>query len=613
MSKYVLPIEWEASGGIILEAAAEKAVRSDNNLLVIAGPGAGKTELLAQKTDYLFQTNLCSAPRRILAISFKKDAAENLKDRIGRRYGDEYANRFSSLTYDAFAKKLLDQFRCSLPQKYIPQPDYLVEDDSIINDVFDHYVPGFNSWRKMAKDQKISELLYSSPDREIWNTLLKGEKGIDPCLTFKMITILAITLIKKNPKIREMLQKTYSHVFLDEFQDTTDLQYSLMKSCFLNGESLITAVGDNKQRIMEWAGARKTIFNDFQKDFYSDKVSLIMNHRSAPRLVDLQKKMYNSLGEKELEAVHSEKWDSDDGEIKLFYSTDEDEEAIKLVNDIATKIRKGVPEDEICILVKQTAERYSSGIIALLKERDIRARIEIKFQDLLKQSIVSLILNIFKVSLKIQKPIEWENLESFWIKRDGLDENSSKHNFDYMQNDLRKIIDYCRKQLDCELNEDNFKYLVMELVKLIEKENIYQIYPEYKQGNYLELVLNEFIGLFWGEYAASNSFKDAIRNFQGENTISIMTIHKSKGLEYEAVYFVGLEDSAFWNFRNQPDADRSAFFVAISRAKKYLAFSYCSNRASLKNAYNPSGDQRNTNINEFFELLMIPGVAIIES
>ncbi|MBK0038801.1 MULTISPECIES: 3'-5' exonuclease [unclassified Enterococcus] len=175
------------------------------------------------------------------------------------------------------------------------------------------------------------------------------------------------------------------------------------------------------------------------------------------------------------------------------------------------------------------------------------------------------------------------------------------------------MIDYCQKQLESDLNEESFKNFVLEIVKLIKKESIYQIYPEYEQGIYLEQVLNEFVNLFWEEYVNSSDFKNAIENFRGDNTIPIMTIHKSKGLEYEAVYFVGLEDSAFWNFENQPDVDRSAFFVAISRAKKYLAFSYCSNRSSLKNVYNPSGAQKNTNINEFFELLMVPGVATIES
>ena len=79
------------------------------------------------------------------------------------------------------------------------------------------------------------------------------------------------------------------------------------------------------------------------------------------------------------------------------------------------------------------------------------------------------------------------------------------------------------------------------------------------------------------------------------------------GLEYSAVYFVGLEDGAFWSFKSQPDEDRCAFFVAISRAKKYLMFTYCSYRAKLR-----FPRQSHREINEFFELLQVPGVAEIQ-
>lgn len=106
---------------------------------------------------------------------------------------------------------------------------------------------------------------------------------------------------------------------------------------------------------------------------------------------------------------------------------------------------------------------------------------------------------------------------------------------------------------------------------------------------------------------ASNDWILALESFCGKYSIPIMTIHKSKGLEYEAVYFVGVEDGAFWNFKSQPDEDRCAFFVAISRAKQYLTFTYCSYRTKLR-----IPQQSHDSINEFFELLKTPGVAEIQ-
>lgn len=111
-------------------------------------------------------------------------------------------------------------------------------------------------------------------------------------VTFKMIMMLAMYIIETNPYIKQALQMTYSFVFLDEFQDTTAIQYAFVKECFWNSGTKVTSVGDNKQRIMVWAGAVKTIFNDFYRELNPKCIRLIMNHRSAPRLVALQKAMY---------------------------------------------------------------------------------------------------------------------------------------------------------------------------------------------------------------------------------------------------------------------------------------------------------------------------------
>lgn len=92
------PEKWVPCDNIILESGAEHAIRSDSHVLVIAGPGAGKTELLAQKAAYLLQTNQCKDPRKILAISFKTDAAQNLKERVEKRCGVEAKHRFVSMT-----------------------------------------------------------------------------------------------------------------------------------------------------------------------------------------------------------------------------------------------------------------------------------------------------------------------------------------------------------------------------------------------------------------------------------------------------------------------------------------------------------------------------------
>ncbi len=122
---YVNPDAWIPKGVESLEPAAHTVVRTTANSLVVAGPGAGKTELLAQRACYLLETGACRAPKRILAISFKRDAAKNLADRVEKRCG-ELARRFDSFTLDAFGKGLVDRFRAALPTEWRPQPKYEV-------------------------------------------------------------------------------------------------------------------------------------------------------------------------------------------------------------------------------------------------------------------------------------------------------------------------------------------------------------------------------------------------------------------------------------------------------------------------------------------------------
>ena len=98
---------WKPADGLTLEPNALRAAKEQaRSLALTAGPGAGKTEMLAQRADFLLSTGTCRYPKRILAISFKVDASSNLKERVKRRCGSELATRFDSYTFHAFAKRI---------------------------------------------------------------------------------------------------------------------------------------------------------------------------------------------------------------------------------------------------------------------------------------------------------------------------------------------------------------------------------------------------------------------------------------------------------------------------------------------------------------------------
>ena len=464
--KIVHPDKWLPCDGISLEEAADTAVRcSDRHVLVVAGPGAGKTELLAQKAAFLFQTNQCREPQKILAISFKTDAAQNLKERVEKRCGTDIKGRFVSMTYDAFAKN-----------------------------------------------------------------------------------------------------------------------------------------------IMVWAGAVKTIFNDFYRELNPKCIRLIMNHRSAPRLVALQKAMYESLKEKATEVCASGNWAEDDGNIALFIADNEQLEAAAVSKDILLKISNGVEPHDICILCKQKPQDYASAVIEELEKHGVRARIETGYQDLIKEPIVDLFIKFMICADSRKHPNEWTFIEELLVELWGISGMRENDTFDEMQRKLSAVVNVVKKNIQQKLDTEQWHSTLNSIIDFFGIGNIKAKFPAYKQGTYFMNVINQFESLFFEEYVAAHGVWNlAIENFRGDHSVPIMTIHKSKGLEYNAVYFIGLEDSAFWNFRNQPDEDRCTFFVALSRAKASVTFTFCKKRSGMKCPM-----QRHNAINEFFDLLQRPGIAEVK-
>jgi len=615
--KIIPPEKWLPCDGIVLEEKAECAVRSNSHVLVIAGPGAGKTELLAQKAAYLLQTNRCMDPQKILAISFKTDAAQNLKERVEKRCGTEAKYRFVSMTFDAFAKNLLDHFLFALPAELRPQSDYLVNDDIVIDAAFTKVgyrnPAGLSPSRlKNFYDSALAAVtLPIATDglaENVWSLLLKGFDDCKSTLTFKMITMLAKYMIETNLPIKRALQLTYSYIFLDEFQDTTGMQYAFVKQCFLGSDSKITAVGDNKQRIMVWAGALKGIFLAFNNEFKPEPVRLVMNHRSAPRLVALQKEMYVSLKEKATEVNTSSKWNPTDGDIALVIADNETIEAQAIVEDIMCKIAEGIEPYDICILCKQLPPNYAPVIISELANHEVRARIENEYQDLIKEPVVDLLLKVMLCSLNRKRPHDWELIEDSLIDIWGIGTTQGDEAYDQMQDRLFAKADELKKQMTETPDRANWHNILADLMRFMDISGIKAKFPAYRQGVYLEELFTKFENLFWTELdTASDNWQLAIENFCGLHSIPIMTIHKSKGLEYSAVYFIGLEDSAFWNFRHQPEEDRCAFFVALSRAKKSITFTYCKRRTNFQAPF-----QRHNEINELFDLLQRPGMAEVK-
>lgn len=605
--------EWTPVDGLRLEDAALRVVTSNSNVSVIAGPGAGKTELLAQRASYLLQTGICYPPKKILAISFKKDAADNLQKRVTLRCGSVLASRFESLTFDAFAKRLVDHFRRTVPIPYRPIADYDIwsPNKKNLNDIFSDLNPPSIYRRQLAlinrydflKEYSLPKLPFTEQEsesveqwalRNLWIYMINKKKQ----LSFPMISRIAEFMLRENEPIILGLQATYSHVFLDEFQDTTLPQYDLLKTCFRTSKTVLTAVGDSKQRIMGWAGALVDAFHEFEVDFNANRETLLMNFRSAPRLVEMQRILAKSLSDSTVVPQPSDKWGKQDGTCQIWTYDGNSFEAKMISKQIEDWIRnENLNPRDICVLVKQKPADYCNALIEELSLLGIKSRIESELQDLLSEPVSKLILDYFAIVVKKSAPDSWVNIVDM-INKIYVTDSEEQSSYEivlrsYVQQDKESLLNLA------DSDQEKFEKLVRNIFVFFKVDYFRSIFSQYRKGNYFDDLVIRITKLLWNTQQECHDWVKTLDTICGINTIPIMTIHKSKGLEYDTVIFIGLEDQAFWSFTGQEKEDTAAFFVAFSRAKRRVIFTFSNSRKSI---------QSRERIKSLYDLLIEAGV-----
>ncbi|MEN5115097.1 ATP-dependent helicase [Brevundimonas diminuta] len=629
LSRRVRPDDWKPVGVDALEANTLKVVRSANNRSVIAGPGAGKTELLAQRAAYLLQTGTAPSPRRILAISFKRDAATNLAARVRKRCHRDHAGRFDSMTYDAFAKGLIDRFGQALPERWRPRSDY-----EIINPYDPVYrgqfyadflyrqvgspppsvgthadiqaIPTktFERRHLVGSPLPLDGWLKPSPSQwaadRFWQTSLhEGKKCV---LTFPMIGRLAELLLRVNPMARNALRLTYSHLFMDEFQDTTQIQYDLVRTIFLGTDTVITAVGDNKQQIMRWAMAMDDPFTAFDADFGGTRTPLYNNYRSSPELVRIQHVLAQALDAHAVVPVSKTVGTIAGDSCAVWDFSTPDVEADRLAAFVAGEMatHKLGPRDFV-LLVRQKAADYAAVLAPAFAAAGIPLRNEagtvgaVMLQELLAEEASQLIVAFLRLATTKRAGRYWtDGQESLAALRGAAPDEAAA------QAKLAGELDaYAIKLHAAHPNPPKSKAasrsIVDDILAFIGRERVIAVHPAYGQGGWLDKVLDAAAVHLLASSASGTDWSSALDAYEGVHAIPLMTIHKSKGLEYHSVIFVGLDDGAWWSFASDQIEATAGFFVAFTRAKQRVIFTYCARRgtrtkiATLYNLLNKAG------------------------
>lgn len=622
-ARLVSPADWVPIEIDDLEEAAWAAMRHVGSSSVAAGPGSGKTEFLAQRAAYLLETGLCPAPQKILAISYKRESAANLRRRVSARLPDR-AQYFHSLTFDAFAKGIVDKFHRLLPKPWqLRRADYDVEllnkglVQGRLQKVRSNPPSGQSPehLRNWDAGRFLPDVIGSWPlpfdpnspphDRDeyaAWSWWKFSYIDADPQqIDFTMVNRLAELIVRSSPQLQRALRATYPFVFVDEFQDTTEAQLSFLKTVFGGPRVTVTAVGDRKQRIMQFAGALESAMERFESEFQAQPFQLLNNYRSSDQLVEAQHHVASHLDPSVPKAVS--KALVEDGHTALSLWTFENEAAQAraiaqwIHNDIASSGRSA---SDFAIIARQLIAKLHPALATAFEDVGIKLRNDdtrygdVTLQDLLKSDLVRLLLAVLQITVHHRgQPQAWEDAMDLISRVRGADFDAASQLA--ASEHLSAFVAKLRRWLTAHPVETaEPREVLAELLAVADGGDLAGFVRGEQAGEKLNNLVEAFGLRLQQVMRQSADWSSVLSDFSAQDAVSLMTFHRSKGLEYHTVFAIGLDDEQWWSYLGNPAEGVSTFFVGLSRAGQRVVFTTTS-------------DARDGKIKELYGLLKTAG------
>ncbi len=589
----VRPEDWRPQGVDDLEDRAWEALReTERSVCVTAGAGAGKTEFLAQKATYLLQTGICSSPKRILAISFKRDAAATLRKRVAKRCPESQARRFDSVTFDSFAKRIVDQFRKAIPDAFRPPRDYEISFPTAVGfrDFMQrHGINGINADQMENLIARVPLPLDHPALRNNQRTALEAywqeqyERFDRTLLTFDMINRLAEYLLRTNAAVRRALRSTYPFIFLDEFQDSTHAQFGMLVTAFDRRAAKFTAVGDDKQRIMGWAGAMPDAFTRFVEAINAREINLLSNWRSHDDLVEVQHAVAQRINPAVERVIAHRERAVNGHSVAIWTFRDRNEEVEILADWIAREIQEnGMTADQFAILVRKRANDVEDELAEIFNDRAIALRNlarnvgGVAIQDTLVEPITEAVLPFLRLGAVTRDRKAWsaaiEKLRFF----EGADENDDLL-LQRINNKAEHIIRAVRRCMrNAVIADDSVDQIVDFVISEIGEEAIRR--SSYVRPADYERVYEGLRALLKECVPGARDWAQVLDRFEGKGQVALMTVHKSKGMEFHTVIFFGLDRGSWASLRPDNAEELNTFFVALTRAEQRAFFTCCEAR-----------------------------------
>ena len=581
----------------------EAVLYNDGPLLIIAGAGAGKTKTLTTKIAYLIEEKYAT-PYNVLAITFTNKAAKEMKDRLYAMLGD-VAKKIQVSTFHSFGLKLLrENFELlGYDRNFVimDSDDSLTVVKKIIKDLgYDPKVYNPKAIRNKissCKNEMISAKAYeryavSDYEQVIHKIYEKYEDKLyrNNSVDFDDLLLLPIKLFKENPDVLERYQDLYQYILIDEYQDTNQAQYILTK-LISEKNRRITCVGDDSQSIYSFRGANYKNILNFEKDYPDAKTILLeQNYRSTSTILDAANQVIKNNSQRKDKKLWTDRGTGE--KIKYYRAYNESDEAQYVIRKIKELVNKGTEYKDIAILYRTNAQ---SRVVEeeMLKE-NLPYRVIGSFYFYSRKEIKDLIaylrlihnskdnISLLRVINTPKRGIGLKTIENLTSKADeeGIsiyDAINSGKELEF-KNTIEKLkivaedltlTELIDKVLDAsgmkkELESEQSLESEVRLENLEEFKSITKSFEE-KEGL---ISLEDFL-LEISLISDVEEYKD------DPNRISLMTVHSVKGLEFDNVFVIGMEEGIFPHMNSLMEnmaleEERRLCYVAITRAKDNL-------------------------------------------
>ena len=573
----------------------------DGALLILAGAGSGKTKVLTTRIAYLIENGV--RPGNILAITFTNKAAKEMKKRVSQLIDLNCYMQIS--TFHAFGLVIIRENYDLLGYKsnftIIDADDSLTLIKKILKDLnLDPkiYNPkAIKNRISSAKNELVDWIEYEkyvNTDFEeivlkvykIYQQRLKNNNSFD----FDDLLMMPIKLFKDHPLVLQKYQQKYKYILVDEYQDTNEAQYLLIKMISAKYKN-ICVVGDPDQTIFSWRGANYKNILNFEKDYKNVKViKLEENYRSTQNILNAANDVIKNNKERKEKKLWS---NSDEGsKIKHHQAIDEKDEAQYVASEIKKLIKQGYERDEIAVLYRTNAQ--SRNIEEALLKENIPYKIVGGFSFYNRKEIKDLVAYL-KVIYNQNDNLNL--LRIINVPKRGIGIRTISNLTNKAQNENKSIYESIEKGKELE-----FKKIIDELIKLKENSSLTEIVEAVleKSGLRKELENEKTIE---AEVRLENleEFKSITKTFEENNgiimldeflmeislvsdidehknskdVVTLMTLHSAKGLEFDNIFITGLEEGVFPHknsFDNniELEEERRLCYVGITRAKKNL-------------------------------------------